>query len=101
MRRWCAGWFAVLEDSRELSEDEGLAGLDFYAGEVELSSKAGEGGFDEVVLPCGDSAGDEEHVGLLSLSEGSVEGFSGVGCGGKHDGFGASSCDESRKHGRV
>ena len=87
--------------SRNFAEDEGFAGLDFYAGEVELRAEAGEGGFDEVVFACGDAAGNQEHVGFGGLCEGCVEGFGRVGGSGEDDGFTTGAGDEGGKHGCV
>lgn len=85
----------------QFSENEGFAGLDLYAGEVELCAEAGEGGFDEVVLARGDSAGDEEHVGLNGFSQRGVESFGGVGGGGKDEGIATGTGDERGEHGSV
>ena len=40
---------------------------------MKLRGEACEGGFEEVVFSCGDSARDEEQVGLEGLREGGVD----------------------------
>jgi hypothetical protein len=84
-----------------LSKDERLAGLDFYAGEMEFGTEAGEGGLNEIEFTCGDSAGDEEHVGLHRLSKRGVKGFGGVGGGGEDDWLGAGVGNKCGEHGGV
>ncbi len=68
---------------------------------MEGGAKAGESGFNKIEFACGDSAGDEEHVGLHRLRERLVEGFGGVGGGGEDDGLGASVGYECGEHGGV
>ena len=68
---------------------------------MEGGAEAGEGGFNEIEFACGDSAGDEEHVGLHRLCECGVEGFGGVGGGGEDDRLGAGAGYECGEHGGV
>ena len=96
----CGGGDGIARESEEqlrgllvscyFAENQRLAGLHFYASEVELSAETSESWFDQIVFACGYSAGDEEHIGLGSLRERHVERVGGVGRSREHDRFGAA-----------